>query len=110
MVERDMYGTRDAASNWECDGQDHLEQWSTKLEQSSKSSFLHGNNNIPGRTRRGLRGHRANIPSSSTSWQECTSSKTRIISQGSTESINALTKKSALETERGWCTSMTQDM
>ena len=43
--EKDMYGTRDAASNRECDRKNHLRRWEYKLEQSSKKLLYHKTNN-----------------------------------------------------------------
>ena len=40
-----MYGTRDAASKWECDQQNHVKRWGYMLEQSSKKLF-HNKGNV----------------------------------------------------------------
>ena len=42
--------TRDAASNWICDQQNHLKQWEHTLEQKSNNLFSHRGNRTPGMT------------------------------------------------------------
>ena len=39
LLEKSMYGTRDAASNWERDWQGHLENWGCELGCSSRNLF-----------------------------------------------------------------------
>ena len=39
ILKKSMYGTRDAASNWERDWRGHLENWGYELGRSSRSLF-----------------------------------------------------------------------
>ena len=39
LLKKSIYGTRDAASNWERDWQVHLENWGYELERSSRNVF-----------------------------------------------------------------------
>ena len=39
LMKKSMYGTRDAASNWERDWQEHARNWALQLELSSKNLF-----------------------------------------------------------------------
>ena len=39
LMKKSMYGTRDAASNWERDWQEHVENWGFQLGLSSKNLF-----------------------------------------------------------------------
>ena len=39
LLKKSMYGTRDAACNWERYWQGHLENWGYELERSSRSLF-----------------------------------------------------------------------
>ena len=41
LMKKSMYGTRDAASNWERDWQEHVKKWGFQLGLSSKNLFHH---------------------------------------------------------------------
>ena len=41
LMKKSMYGTRVAASNWERDWQEHVKNWGSQLELSSKNLFHH---------------------------------------------------------------------
>ena len=43
-----MYGTRDAASTWERDWQEHVKNWGFRLGLSSKNLFHHEENRVSG--------------------------------------------------------------
>ena len=40
LMKKSMYGTRDAASNWERDWQEHVQNWGFQLGLSSKNLFI----------------------------------------------------------------------
>ena len=48
LLKKSMYGTRDAASNWERDWQGHLEHWDYELERRSSNLFHHKKRKICG--------------------------------------------------------------
>ena len=50
MMKKSMYGTRDAASNWERDWQGHILKWGFQLGVSSKNLFHHREDRISGLT------------------------------------------------------------
>ena len=41
LMKKSMYGTRDAASNWERDWQEHVKNWGFQLGLSWKNLFHH---------------------------------------------------------------------
>ena len=41
LMKKNMYGTRDAASNWERDWQEHVKKWGFQLGLSSINLFHH---------------------------------------------------------------------
>ena len=41
LMRKSMYGTRDAASNWERDWQEHVKSWGFRLGLSLKNLFHH---------------------------------------------------------------------
>ena len=49
-MKKSMYGTRDAASNWERDWQEHVRNRGLQLGLSSKNLFHHKDNRISGLT------------------------------------------------------------
>ena len=49
-MKKSMYGTEDAASNWERDWQEHVKSWGLQLGLSSKSLFHRGRNQVSGMT------------------------------------------------------------
>ena len=49
-MKKSMYGTEDAASNWERDWQEHVKSWCFQLGLSSKNLFHHGRNQVSGMT------------------------------------------------------------
>ena len=50
LMEKSMYGTRDAASNWERDWQGHVLKWGFQLGASSKNLFHHKEDRVSGLT------------------------------------------------------------
>ena len=50
LVKKSMYGTRDAASNWERDWQEHVKNWRFQLGLSSKNLFHHREDRVSGLT------------------------------------------------------------
>ena len=50
LLKKSMYGTRDAASNWERDWQGHLENWGYELGRSSRILFHNKKRNTSGMT------------------------------------------------------------
>ena len=50
LLKESMYGTRDAASNWERDWQGHLENWGYELGRSSRNLFHHKKKKTSGLT------------------------------------------------------------
>ena len=50
LMKKSMYGTRDAASNWERDWQEHVRNWGFQLGLSSKNLFQHKENRVSGLT------------------------------------------------------------
>ena len=46
LMKKSTYDTRDAASNWERDWQEHVKSWSFQLGLSSKNLFHHGRNRV----------------------------------------------------------------
>ena len=50
LSKKSMYGTRDAAINWERDWQEHVKNWGFQLEPSSMNVFHHKENRVLGLT------------------------------------------------------------
>ena len=50
LMKKSMYGTRDAASNWERDWQGHVQEWGFQLGLSSKNWFHHKEDRVSGLT------------------------------------------------------------
>ena len=50
LMKKSMYATRDAASNWERDWQEHVRNWGFQLGLSSKNLFHHKENRVSGLT------------------------------------------------------------
>ena len=48
LMKKNMYGTRDAASNWERDWQEHVRNWGFQLGLRSKNLFHHKENRVSG--------------------------------------------------------------
>ena len=78
LLKRSMYVARHAASNWECDGQEHIKRWNYEVGQRSKILFHLRNNKISAMTHDDfvVTGPRCSTSSGSrTSAQECIQSK-----------------------------------
>ena len=59
LMKKSMYVTRDAASNWERDWQEHVKNWLFRLGLSSKNLFHHKENRVSHRANKetdGVRG------------------------------------------------------
>ena len=102
------YGTRDAASNWEDDWQEHCKSLGYQLELSSKNLFRHEGHEDSGMTH----GDDSVVTGPTLGLLELKNKiagvypiKTRFISHGSTESIK---QNIALETARSVVTALTQ--
>ena len=50
LMNKSMYGTRDAASKWGRDWQEHVRNWCFQLGLSSKNLFHHKENRVSGLT------------------------------------------------------------
>ena len=50
LMKKNMYGTRDAASNWKRDWQGHVQKWGLQLGLSSKNLFHHKEDRVSGLT------------------------------------------------------------
>ena len=50
LMKKSTHGTRDAASNWERDWQEHVKNWGFQLGLSSKNLFHHKTNRASGLT------------------------------------------------------------
>ena len=50
LMKKSMYGTRDAASNWERDWQENVKNWGFQFGLSSKNLFRHKENRVSGLT------------------------------------------------------------
>ena len=109
LLKRSMYVARHAASNWECDGQEHIKRWNYEVGQRSKILFHLRNNKISAMTHDDfvVTGPVFNLIGLKNKRSGVYPIQTKIISRGSTESIKACEQKDALEREREeWCTSM----
>ena len=95
LMKKSMYGTRDAASSWERDWQEHARNWGFKLGLSSKNLFHHKENRVSGLTHGDdfvLTG-----PTKKLEFERKMTSvypiKAKIISYGSPKSIKALNRR-----------------
>ena len=50
LLKISMYGTRDVASNWECNWQEHVNNWGFRLGLSSKNLFHQEGHQVSGLT------------------------------------------------------------
>ena len=50
LMKKSMYGTMDAASNWECDWQEDVRNWGFQLGPSLKDLFHHRESRVSGLT------------------------------------------------------------
>ena len=50
LYRKSMYGTRDAASKWKCDWQEHIKSWEYQLGLSSKNLLRHDEHRVSGLT------------------------------------------------------------
>ena len=50
LLKKRTYGTRETASNWECDWQEHVKSRGYQLGLSSKNMFRHEENRVSGLT------------------------------------------------------------
>ena len=51
LLKKTVYGTRDAASNWERDWQEHVKSWGCQLRLIWKNLFLQERHQVSGMTR-----------------------------------------------------------
>ena len=96
LMKKSMYGTRDAASNWERDWQSHLLKWGFQLGASSKNLFHHKEDQVSGLTHGDdfvLTGPTEKLREVKRKMKEAYPIKAKTISYGSSESIKTLNRR-----------------
>ena len=91
LMKKSMYGTRDAASNWERDWQGHVQKWGLQLGLSSKNLFHHKEDRVSGLTHGDdfvLTG-----PTEKLKMTSVYPIKAKVISYGSSKSIKTLNRR-----------------
>ena len=91
-----MHGTRDAASNWDRDWQEHVKKWGFQLGLSSKNLFHHKENRVSGLTHGDdfvLTGPTKRLTEFETEMTSVYPMKAKIISLGSPKSIKTLNRR-----------------
>ena len=107
LLTKSMYGTRDAASNWERDWQGHLENWDHVLGRSARSLYHNKKEVSHTETTSWWEDRRRVCWSSRSSWRACIQSKRASPGQvRSAKSIKALSRRICWE-RLGYCTNMT---
>ena len=97
LLKKIMFGTRDAASNWERDWQERVKRWGFLLGLSSKNLYRQERHQVSGMARGG--GFRAHTgPTELTEFEKKMAGaypiKAKRISYGSSGSIKALNRRS----------------
>ena len=95
-MKKSMYGTRDAASNWERDWQEHVRNWGFQLGLSSKNLFHHKENRVSGLTHGDdfvLTGPTKRLTEFENEMTSVYPIKAKIISLGSPKSIKTLNRR-----------------
>ena len=103
-LQKCMFSTRDAASDWECNWQKNLKRWDYKLGQISKNLFHHTHKkSLRDDAWRRLRGQWTHSQAHRAHQQVARSCplKTIIISRGSTEKHQSIEQKSTLGSSCG---------
>ena len=93
LMTKSMYGTRDAASNWERDWQDNVKKWGFQLGLSSKNLSYHKEHQVSGLTHGDdfvLTGPTKRLMEFNKEMKKMYPTKEKIISFGSQESIKTL--------------------
>ena len=96
LLKKSIYGTRDAASHWECDWQEHIKSWGFRLGLSSKNLFCRKVHQVSGMTHGDdfvLTGPTERLAEFKSKMKGVYPIKAKIINHGSTESIKALNRK-----------------
>ena len=96
LLKKSMSGTPDAASNWECDWQEHIKSWGFRLGLSSKNSFYRKVYQVSGMTHGDdfvLTGPTERLAEFKSKMKGVYPIKAKIINHGSTESIKALNRR-----------------
>ena len=96
MMKKSMYGTRDAASNWERDWQENVEKWGFQLGLSSKNLFHHKEHQVSGLTHGDdlvLTGPTKRLMEFKKEMTKVYPTEAKIISFGSPESIKTLNRR-----------------
>ena len=96
LMKKSMYGTRDAASNWERDWQEHVKKWGFQLGLSSKNLFHHKENRVSGLTHGDdfvLTGPTKRLTEFENEMTSVYPIKAKIISLGSPKSIKTLNRR-----------------
>ena len=96
LMKKSMYGTRDAASNWERDWQEHVKNWGFQLGLSSKNLFHHKENRVSGLTHGDdfvLAGPTNKLMEFEGKMASVYPIKAKIISYGSPKSIKTLSRR-----------------
>ena len=96
LMKKSMYGTRDAASNWERDWQEHVKKWGFQLVLSSKNLFHHKENRVSGLTHGDdfvLTGPTKRLTEFENEMTSVYPIKAKIISLGSPKSIKTLNRR-----------------
>ena len=96
LMKKSMYGTRDAASNWERDWQERVKSYGFQLGLSSKNLFHHGRNRVSGMTHGDdfvLTGPTKRFTEFENKMTGVYPIKAKVISCGSSESIQTLNRR-----------------
>ena len=96
LLKKSMYGTRDAASNWERNWQGHLESWGYELGLSSGNLFHNKKKKTSGLTHGDdfvVTGTKESLLELKKQLESVHPIKESIIGAGSTKSINALNRR-----------------
>ena len=96
LMKKSMYGSRDAASNWERDWQENIKKWGFQLGLSSKNLFHHKEHQVSGLTHGDyfvLTGPTKRLMEFNKEMKKVYPTKEKIISFGSQESIKTLNRR-----------------
>ena len=96
QLKKSMYGTGDAASNWERDWQEHVKSWRYQLGLSSKKMFSQQRNQVTGITHGDdfvLTGPTERLTEFENEMTGVYPIEAKLICYGSTESIKALNRR-----------------
>ena len=96
LMKKSMYGTRDAASNWERDWQGHVQKWGFQLGLSSKNLFHQKEDRVSGLTHGDdfvLTGTTEKLMEVERKMTSVYPIKAKVISYGSSKSIKTLNRR-----------------